>query len=84
MTILGDLSWGKWLYLGMITTMDSPPTFLYDNRNRHVLVALYNVVVDLYVAKEVLHIALEDGLCHSQGYVRAHVEEGVAELLHNH
>lgn len=37
-----------------------------------------------YVAKEGLHIALEDGPGHTQGYVRAHVEEGVAELLHNH
>ena len=53
-------------------------------RHGQVLHALYDVAGHGHVAQQVPEVALENGLGHAQGYVRPHVEQGPAELLHRH
>ena len=52
--------------------------------DRHVLHALDDMAGDGDKAENVSHVASEDGLGHTQGYVRAHVEQGSAKLLNSH
>lgn len=55
-----------------------------DDRHGEILAALEDVAGDGDQAQHLAHVALEDGLCDAEGYVRADVEECAAELLHGH